>query len=502
MKPPPKDSNSNELEDLLEKCSHDEYTLEERTRLNELLRDNPETQRKALAFLFDEAILRYELEAPILGIVSPSRPQKKKWLSGLSLAAAIGILLSIAAFSFFSRAPTPALVEEPLAKIIRSSGSTFLGPFNQEDQSFGLGTYELPSGSAEIKFRNGVLSMIQGPARFTLESDMRLILHEGRIRARVPEQAIGFTIDTPDVEVEDLGTEFGVFVSPERRTEVHVFSGEVALREDGMEPPRIVHEGFAAHWQNGQSFTQLETPDSLAFPTSETLARKEWLESRQAIVNSEHTLAYYDFLRDPNQPNQLINRVNPSQASGEISGATWGQGRRSDSQALIFENIGDKVKVDISGHHLKTTLSMWVKIDRLNSSLTTLLNTSGYSNKDHHWQIVDNGAMQTSANGVFRITSGENGIPLGKWTHLVTTYDADKQQVCCYVDGVLITKNKAKNSDPVNFCDSCIGHWEMPISWPKERGFRGRIDEFFVLTRAMSPTEILALYEIGKPHSW
>lgn len=496
--------NPDELDEILEKCSHGENTPVDRARLNELLRDNPERQRKAMAFLFDEAILRHELEAPAVEAITHVKAgqKKRRRIISLATAAIVCIGLSMAAFSFFSRPSAPAVQQAPLAKLIRSNGAEFLGPFDKQDQSFDQGTYKFASGSAEIKFRNGVLSMIEGPARFTIESDMRVVLHEGRIRARVPEQAIGFTIDTPDVEIEDLGTEFGVFVSPDQMTEVHVFSGEVALHAGDSEQPRIVHEGYAANWKDGESPTTLKDPDQNAFPTAETLVREEWLKSREAIVNSKDTLAYFDFLRDEDHPDRLINRSNPFRFEGKIKGATWGQGRSSDSHALLFENPGDRVKIDISGHHLETTLSMWVKVDRLDSSITTLFNTPHYTSKDHHWQIMDNGAMRTAANGVFRVTSKENQIPLGKWIHLVTTYHAESRIARSYVDGVMVIDEQIDSNSPINFCHSNLGFWESPVGWPKERGFRGRIDEFFVQNKAMSPKEIKALYEIGKPLSW
>jgi hypothetical protein len=48
--------------------------------------------------------------------------------------------------------------------------------------------------------------------------------------AKVPTQAIGFTVDTPTAVLEDRGTEFGVHVRDDQTAEVSVFGGEVDTR--------------------------------------------------------------------------------------------------------------------------------------------------------------------------------------------------------------------------------------------------------------------------------
>jgi len=45
----------------------------------------------------------------------------------------------------------------------------------------------------------------------------------------VPQAAQGFTLLSADIEMVDLGTEFGVEVAPRRETQVHVFDGKVEL---------------------------------------------------------------------------------------------------------------------------------------------------------------------------------------------------------------------------------------------------------------------------------
>jgi len=85
----------------------------------------------------------------------------------------------------------------------------------------------LTGGFAELEFQGGARVVLHGPARFTPLSPHGGRLLSGRLSARVPARARGFEILTPNALVVDLGTEFGVAVTPEGSTEVEVFRGEV-----------------------------------------------------------------------------------------------------------------------------------------------------------------------------------------------------------------------------------------------------------------------------------
>lgn len=91
--------------------------------------------------------------------------------------------------------------------------------------------FRLDSGTAEVALANTGLVVIQGPAEFELLSPMRARLITGRIRVRITEKsARGFVVETPNGEVTDLGTEFGLDASSGKETGVVVFEGAVDLR--------------------------------------------------------------------------------------------------------------------------------------------------------------------------------------------------------------------------------------------------------------------------------
>lgn len=99
----------------------------------------------------------------------------------------------------------------------------------------GLQTLSLTSGRVELDFGSGAKVFLRGPAEFSLLSTSRGKLHFGELSASVPDGAEGFVIDTPSVEVVDLGTEFGVSVSRAGVADLHVFKGAVEARTTGVD---------------------------------------------------------------------------------------------------------------------------------------------------------------------------------------------------------------------------------------------------------------------------
>src|SRR5262249_23648103 len=91
------------------------------------------------------------------------------------------------------------------------------------------GWLRLKSGLAHIEFYSGAIVILQGPAELQLVSRTEAYCARGKLRVTVPPQAQGFTIRSPQFDVVDRGTEFGLQVG--ERTEVHVFQGKVELHD-------------------------------------------------------------------------------------------------------------------------------------------------------------------------------------------------------------------------------------------------------------------------------
>ena len=91
------------------------------------------------------------------------------------------------------------------------------------------GRLRLRSGRLTLAFFNGVALTIEGPADLELLAANRVFCHQGRLRARVPPGAEGFTVVAAGFELVDLGTEFGLNLEPGGTSRVMVFEGEASV---------------------------------------------------------------------------------------------------------------------------------------------------------------------------------------------------------------------------------------------------------------------------------
>jgi hypothetical protein len=120
------------------------------------------------------------------------------------------------------------------------------------------GRLKIETGVAEITFNSGARVFLEGPAVFEVESPDRAYLERGRLTAEVPKPATGFVINTPRVNVVDIGTRFGVSVDDLGDTEVHVMQGIVEVsRLTGNAVPMIVEEGLAVR-ADGRTRSELQ----------------------------------------------------------------------------------------------------------------------------------------------------------------------------------------------------------------------------------------------------
>jgi hypothetical protein len=87
----------------------------------------------------------------------------------------------------------------------------------------------LKKGIVEIEFDYGAKVVIEGPTEFACKSGNQIYINYGRLYARVPARATGFTVETENSRIVDLGTEFGVQVNVDGLTELHVHKGLTKL---------------------------------------------------------------------------------------------------------------------------------------------------------------------------------------------------------------------------------------------------------------------------------
>jgi hypothetical protein len=220
---------------FVERCKQEQV-------LYELISSNIQQQADAsCSFESDvwKELARHEEHAPAIPlekIVEPTpvenlSPAKVRRINKTSLITAI---VSIAALTFMIAYVNlfSGISKESVATIIDAIDAQWENSTNPGvgEQLFTRdGLLSLRQGIVKIQFNNGTQVILEAPGKFELVAPDQINLHYGKLFARVPKSAIGFTVKTQTTKVIDLGTEFGVDAISDGGTELHVYKGKTTL---------------------------------------------------------------------------------------------------------------------------------------------------------------------------------------------------------------------------------------------------------------------------------
>ncbi|MEC9036120.1 MAG: LamG-like jellyroll fold domain-containing protein [Verrucomicrobiota bacterium] len=468
-------------------------------------------------------------------ILSPS------WKPLPWIAAAAVVLLFAGSLSFLinkrvSITPSEAkavesetITHDGLAILMESVGANFVDNGMQPTKTNGIlypGEIILESGITAIEFYSGARVILEGPAILELTSENSAILREGRIRAQVPPQACGFSVSTPQIEVIDLGTEFGMNIEEDGHlTEVHCFSGLVDIYEDAMSQNpkalRSLESGEAVRIQpnsiqkipaNSMAFISYSELAQTSLENS-TMRHQKWQELIEEIRADEDILALYTFEGQGPRERSLVNQVSfQSQFShGAIVGCRWTNGRWPSKGGLEFKSPSDRVHFQSNEPYQTITLSTWVRLDAMPRRLTSLLSSSERSSNSMDWALTSKGQITLKVQNdenkkIHSFTSSPilNRNMLGKWIHLASVFNSNEKKVSHYLNSREISEAKfPKNGlTAIKFSNAEIGNSSIKSSNGRTpiRYFTGRIDELAIFGRSLTKNSIEHLYRTGKPH--
>jgi hypothetical protein len=152
-------------------------------------------------------------------------------------AAAACVTLAVSALLFGKG----TIFHRPVATLVQADNCKWSGSDlpTAVNSKLGAGTLALVEGIATLKFKNGATVTIEAPTKLEIRDAMHCRLLEGSLVAEVPVPAHGFTIDTADMKVKDLGTKFGLTAGSAGNSQVRVFEGEVEVGGVGGAPKRL-----------------------------------------------------------------------------------------------------------------------------------------------------------------------------------------------------------------------------------------------------------------------
>jgi hypothetical protein len=402
------------------------------------------------------------------------------------------------------------------AVLMRSYNAEWNGLQIEDGDSLSPMELSLKSGIAELEFYGGASVILQGPAVFTVIDGQHGRLSSGRLRSYVPSQAHGFTIDTPDAKVVDLGTSFGMKVDLES-TAVEVFEGEVEVSN--------IHDGNAktilkagAGLRMGKGINETIKPDEAFYSNVNDLSDKisvrskanyaKWQERIFQVKSDSRILARYNFSKFQERGRFLQNTsVNSYKGlDGAIVGARWAEGRWPQKSALDFKGPGDCVRVEIPGSYKSVTLTAWIRIDGLDNTFNSLILSNGWRRIGaFHWQIgkedfvelaVWNGESNPNSRAKFKVRPSD----LGRWMHVAVVYNGESGTVTHFRNGKALKSVILEHVVPIEISKAQIGNWYPPeVSRREIRNLNGRMDDFVIYKVALADQEIAEIYENSKP---
>lgn len=450
----------------------------------------------------------------------PSQPPRLRWtrIHSLRALAGAGIAAAVAAIVWLmppsgERTDQSASnrASKPSPASLRSTYQTVFETKKQSPQAqLQNGRLSQTAGITELELSNGARIVVEGDCELEIPDLMTLHLHHGKLWAHCPPEAHGLRVLTPGkLEIVDLGTEFGVEVSPAGDTELHVFDGLVAVKHMQQPESSRLRTGQAMTWAIGATAPRSGRADSSKFVSSPELTRLRLEKYREQMLDRQDLVLYYDFSgMDGSTAANKAARAIPG-SNGITMGTLSVAGRTEDMDALLFDRRGDALALELDWpkENRSFTLALWVRADRLDNLLTALVNSSGWEPGDIHFQVTNRGALRAAINGGGEYETAGSVVRAGAWQLLAVAWEPETMTAHFSCDGRTVETRRYDNNTPLAdtpplFGRCLIGNWKddrTRKSRVDERSFKGRIDEVMIFDRALSEQDLAELYASGRP---
>jgi len=433
---------------------------------------------------------------PVDEIIRNSRYRSLKY-AGIS-AAAIFIAIIITMWMVFVPENPPGLTfrESPGTRYtVEHSGGTDASAAKILTQGSRL---TVSQGVVELTFSSGVKSIVVAPADLTLHENDVLFMNRGNAWFHVPKGAEGFTVKTSDLDIVDLGTEFGVIVKPDEHDEVHVFKGEVEVSANRIRmESRNLAAGEARRIDPVGRLVAIPVRKPSSFMTSlpKTLPHLHWSFDDKDGIQVKGNYPGVDAIK-----------------SKAVNGAEFVPGRKGN--ALSLNGNGQYLITDWYGlgGSRSRTISFWVRLpeEGIGPGGCALVAWGDNYTKGGKWEVAVAGTNHSSQ-AHLSLGFGQKTIPLpapirlGKWEHIAVTYSGmsgsrGHNLPECYINGNVVklnavarqvsaaihTKTGLSSSQPLTI-GAFIGLNGLPIH---RRYLKAQIDELYVFDGYMTRDQI------------
>ncbi len=511
------DSNT-EVNELLAAFLEDALSDTQRQRLAELVQADQAVRTQYLDHCRMHAALSWE--HGVLGEVRfPKAPDEdskvvefpRPWIRRLAAAAIVVIGLGLLWQGMLPAIRRNAwMAGETVGKLNRQAGGDLAVAGISHSLSGGdalrQGEYELSHGFAEFELQNAVVVLVESPARFRIKSAGLLALYEGRLSATVPTEGVGFTVETPNAEVIDYGTEFAIEVTEGRGSEVHVFQGEVQVKPigAGIAPVRLRAD------QATRLDGELNAPSGIAVAPDRFLRALDEPRQRYAAKIRALNPAVYFRMNVPDDGKTLMDRSGNGHHGivhrGSMRRPPFGPGRHGAS--LRLQGPAREAHAVVSDYPKASknqiSVTAWVRADSRPRWASIAKNWApGGVGQFHFGLYEDHGGLEvqiTGADGEGARVQEAKPFPLTEWQHVA--FVADGNSLRLFRNGIEVAKSPHHGLATPTLKALGIGAKLAGARREKLKGpsgfWDGRIDELAIFNHALDANTILQLYETEK----
>lgn len=531
-----------EMESLLARFNTETLTDEEKRRLADLLRHDPDAIDAYLDHTEMEAMLRETYG--LLNLPHASLPRLERDRPGLSprwrpaMAAAALLAVAIGALMLWSApwkvatdqpSPTPGRPVHapsyvsplpPVATVAHNGGAELYhvgdgGVPVALDEAVRPGRYELRNGVLELDYESGATLTLQAPVHFELQSANRVVLVEGRLAVRCPtKESKGFSVETPNNVAVDLGTEFAVEVGPDDHgsDEFHVFSGEVVVKSksDRWWGRLALREGQASRMDHRTSTPAGIDPDYQRFIRGFDEVSTHYQQHVLALDP-----AVYYVMRPEEDGRTLRNEV------GEDATATihspdpdhlcWAPG--FDGGTAFHMNGTYSETYAVAEDYPKTphdrlSVVAWVYAESRPCWASIAKNWQhgpepGRRGQFHFGLHRFDGTLEAHVNdndNLEQLAQEAVPLPLNRWHHVAMVADGAVLRLYRNGEEVASTPYNGLNGNPdirPLAIGTKLGNDSMEPAVAQNGFWDGCIDHLAIFNKALTPDQIRELYEVG-----
>ena len=421
--------------------------------------------------------------APFLPVEKLIRRERQKLIRRSLVAAAALLMISLAVMYYTSIKHQPPMAEIAFSGLSEYQISHPNGTSDDTPSSVLVpgSSIEIRQGVFEIKTASDTVMIIQAPAFVTLMEENKMVVHRGDAWFRVGPEVKEFTVLTPQLEVVDLGTEFGVSADPTTaQEEVHVFEGKVRVTSrHKLKKSEVLVAGEA---RSVRITGRLHTI---------ALKQNRFLKSLPAELPS---LAWsFDGVKDGVFPANDVTIAGEFQ--GVVRGGKLDLGLGKKGKALSLSNGSGHIVTNWPGVDADRprTIQCWIKCPphRITGAIAEwgvpLISSTKWRvglNPEAQNEGGVQGALRTEFG--FGYVIGSTDLRDNQWHHIVSIYDGsgigNPDSIQLYVDG----KREVISAYRANEIDTMLND---PASEPLTIGkkFVGMIDELKIIQGVIPP---------------